>query len=96
MRVGGNNWKEAGGWDGSGGEGKELRKTQRLEIHRRNSRLPLNRGGGGVSFGLAGEHHVGSTHVPVVVVAHDSHLRGIWREKKSIDGGIERMRGIMN
>lgn len=58
-----------------------------VEFHRRNSRLPLDGGGGGVSFGLAGEQHIGSTHVPVVVVAHDSHLRGIWRGKKGKDGG---------
>lgn len=59
-------------------------------MERQNSRLPLDHGGGGVSFGLTGEQHIGSTHVPVVVIAHDSHLRGIWREKKQEDGGSER------
>lgn len=48
----------------------------------RNSRLPLDGAGVGVPLGLAGEQHVGSTHVPVVVVAHYGHLRGVWRERK--------------
>lgn len=56
-----------------------------------NSRLPLNHGGGGVSFGLAGEQHIGSTHVPVVVVAYDRHLRGIWRGKQRKDGGKKKI-----
>lgn len=68
----------------------KMARNLMVGFHLQNSRLPLNRGGGGVSFGLAGQQHVGSTHVPVVVVAHDSHLRGVWREKKSNDGSSER------
>lgn len=79
---------------GGGGRGRDAGKTWRLERSNektngrislgRNSRLPLDGGGAGVSLGLAGEQHVGSTHVPVVVVANYSHLRGIWigRKKK--------------
>lgn len=44
----------------------------------RYSRFPGDRGRNGVPGGLAGQHHVGSTHVPVVVVACNRHLRGVW------------------
>lgn len=77
------------GWWGGGvtqerrGDWKDrTRKTIMGGFLWRNSRLPLDGGGAGVSLGLAGEQHVGSTHVPVVVVANYSHLRGIWLGRK--------------
>lgn len=41
------------------------------------SRPPQHGDGDRVSSGLAGQHNVGTTHVPVVVVAHDGHFGGV-------------------
>ena len=44
----------------------------------RDSRPPDHHGGDGVPCGLAGQLHVGTTHVPVVIVAHDGQLGRDW------------------
>lgn len=46
-----------------------------------HSRLPVNRGWDGISNSLAGQHHICTTQVPVVVITHYCHLRGICQQQ---------------
>lgn len=77
-------------------ERKKERKNQRERKMREKetetpmaeySHLPGDVERHGVGSGLAGEHHICATHIPVIVIADYCHLRGIWRRDRWMSEG---------